>query len=183
MLLVILSEAKNLLLKGRWALILTGLVVSGIFVLTCRRSASAPLPQPVSQLIERHAVESQVDTPQIHRLKKAAASDSAQKVRAVAQAQVAAESGDYHAAYAAEDTALTQVEREAALLDLALTKSESRADQGDSVIAAVLPLVEAREAPCRILGFIPCPTRRAVAAAAAAVPAVAFIQIPKLVKP
>ena len=178
-----IDQVTSIYMKGRWVLLLTGLVVCGILALTCHGSAPAPLPTPIAQRVEQHAVQTSVDTAEVHGLERSGESAVVKKDTAVSHARLAADSGDYHAAYVAEDTALVAVEREAALLDLALTRSEARANQADSVIAAVLPLAEAREPPCRILGFIPCPTRRAVAAVAATLTAAAFILTPRLVKP
>jgi hypothetical protein len=178
-----LDALASICMKSRWVFLLTGLVICGITVLTCHRNVPTPLPAPVRARVERHLVQSAVDSAEIKRLTRSATAASVQKDSVVVRAKDDADRGDYRAAFVAEDTALLAIEREAALLDLALTRSESRAIDADSVIAAVLPIAESREPPCRIFLLIPCPTRRAVAAAAAAVTAVALIATPKLGRP
>jgi hypothetical protein len=169
--------------RVRWVLVLTGLFVFGVFALTCHRQAPAPLPAPVARLVERHQVQGAVDSAEIQRLKRSAQAVNATETRNVVSARASADSGNYRVAYAAEDTALKALDREVALLDVALTRSESRAISADSVIAAVLPLAESREPPCRILWLVPCPSRRAVAVATAAITATAIVAIPRLVHP
>jgi hypothetical protein len=178
---VVLSEAKNLLFalvsrEGGWVLLITGLLVCGVFALTCHREAPTPLPTAVAQQVERHRVQSAVDSVAIRRLKRGAASRHVKRDTAIARATEAADSGDYRRAYVEEDSAVLALNQQVAVIDVALTKSESRAMRADSVIAAVLPIAESREPPCRIAWVVPCPTRRAVAVAAAVVTAAVIVE-------
>ena len=78
----------------------------------------APLPAPVAHLVDRHRIEGAVDSAEIQRLKQSAAVADAKERTAVARAQADAESGNYRSAYAVDDTALRQLDREVALSDL-----------------------------------------------------------------
>lgn len=191
MLTVIPSAARNLLLAlrsaatkglGRWVLILTGLVVCGVLFLTYHREALTPLPPPVAQRVEQHRIQSAVDSVAIRRVTRAAAKEHVKSETAVARSREAADSGNYRQAYVVEDSAVLALDHEVALLDVALTKSESRAIQADSVIAAVLPIAESREPPCRLVWIVPCPTRRAVALVAAALTTTAFVAAPRILR-
>jgi len=172
------STAQALRLLLRTALTVACCLLPLVFY--CHRQTPAPLPPAVAQRVELHRVESAVDSAEIKRLKQSAAVQQVKQDSAAVHARWAADSGNYRAAYVAEDTALLALDREVAFLDIALTRSESRAIRADSVIAAVLPLAESREPPCRILWFVPCPTRRAVAVAAAALTATVIVAAPRI---
>ena len=179
---VIPSAARNLLLKGRWVMLTAGLVISGIFVLTCHREAPTPLPVSVAQRVEEYRIQSAVDSVAIQRVTRAAAVEHVRADTATERSRVAADSGNYAHAYVLENSAVLALDHQVELLDVALTKTESRAIGADSVIAAVLPIAESREPPCRVLWVIPCATRRAVAVVAAALTATAFVAVPRLLQ-
>ena len=48
--------------EGRWGLLTAGLVVSGVFALMCHHDSPTPLPPSVTAQVERHVVESAVDS-------------------------------------------------------------------------------------------------------------------------
>jgi hypothetical protein len=76
-------------------------------------------------------------------------------------------------ASAHKDTALAWARVEVASLDTALARSEERAARADTVIGAVEKVAESREARCRVLLVVPCPSRMLVMAGTAVLTLVA----------
>jgi hypothetical protein len=165
----------------RWGAIAAGLVVCGIVLVALSpRDGPTPLPSGVAREVEQHAEASAIDTMEIHRLERAADSAAVKERAAIVVATVRAPSGisidDFRAAMIAnahKDTALAWARVEAASLDTALARSEVRAARADTVIAAVTQVAESREAPCRVLWVVPCPSRMIVMAGTAVLTLVA----------
>jgi hypothetical protein len=168
-------------LLRRWGPIAAGVAVLWIaWVVLSPGGGPTPLPNGVAREVEQHAEASAIDTMEIHRLERAADSASVKERAAMAVATVRAPSvisvADLHAAMIAsahKDTALAWARVEAASLDTALARSEARAARADTVIATVTKVAESREAPCRVLWVVPCPSRMLVVAGTAVLTLVA----------
>jgi hypothetical protein len=144
------------------------------------RGGPTPLPSGVAREVEQHAEASAIDTMEIHRLERVADTAAVKQQAAVAVATVRVPGNisidDLQAvtiSSAHKDTALAWVRVEVASLDTALARSEERAARADTVIAAVEKVAESREAPCRVLWVVPCPSRMLVMAGTAVLTLVA----------
>jgi hypothetical protein len=182
----------------QWLGIAAGVVLCGIaWVVLSPRGGETPLPSGVAREVEQHADASAIDTMEIHRLERVADSAAVKEQAAVAEARaseaVAARRVGERAtvwvpdvelpsvqalaiAGADKDTALAWAGVEAASLDTALARSEKRAARADTVVAGVEKVAESREARCRVLWVVPCPSRKLVMVATAIATAASVVR-------
>jgi hypothetical protein len=84
--------------------------------------------------------------------------DSAIAFSAALEAR-SAEADSLRATVVVQDSAIAHATARGDSLRLALTRSETRADRADSVLAAAVKVVRESEPPCRVLAVFRCPSR------------------------